>query len=70
LLEFTTCVELLDYVTLERNYGKDLETSIAKVVILNGRLNACDNSFSTMSANRTSSASSSRWEQHSEAIGE
>ena len=65
---FTTCVECLDYVTLERNHGKDLETCIAKVAILNGRLNACGDSFSIMTTSHTSNGSSAQWKQHNEAI--
>jgi hypothetical protein len=47
---FTTCLEFLDYVTLERDHDEDFETCIAKVAILNGRLNACGDSLSIMTA--------------------
>lgn len=65
---FTTCVEFLDYITLERNHGKDFETSIAKIAILNCRLNVCGESLSIITNERTSSAPSKQWTQHNESI--
>jgi hypothetical protein len=47
---FKTCVDFLDVITLERNYGKDFEVSIAKVSILKSRLHGCGESLSSMPA--------------------
>jgi hypothetical protein len=47
---FKTCVDFLDVIALERNYGKDFEVSIAKVSILKSRLHGCGESLSSMPA--------------------
>jgi hypothetical protein len=67
---FKTCVDFLDVITLERNYGKDFEVSLAKVSILKSRLHGCGESLSTMTASRDPNDPSSmqRKPQHDEAI--
>ncbi|RYP50921.1 hypothetical protein DL768_003646 [Monosporascus sp. mg162] len=35
---FTTCIDCLDYITLARNYGRDLEISLTQMSLLNQRL--------------------------------
>jgi hypothetical protein len=65
---FASCVDCLDYITLERNYGKDFEVSLAKVSILQGRLHGCGESLSITTANQISSASSVQWKPQGEAI--
>jgi hypothetical protein len=65
---FASCVDCLDYITLERNYGRDFEVSLAKVSILKGRLHGCGESLSITTANQTPSASSVQRKPQGEAI--
>ena len=65
---FASCVDCLDYITLERNYGRDFEVSLAKISILKGRLHGCGESLSSTTANQVSSASSVQWKPQGEAI--
>jgi hypothetical protein len=65
---FASCVDCLDYITLERNYGKDFEVSLAKVSILKGRLHGCGKSLSSTTADQILNASSVQWKPRGEAI--
>jgi hypothetical protein len=66
---FASCVDCLDYITLERNYGKDFEVSLAKVSILKGRLHGCGESLSiTTASHHPNDASSVQWKPQGKAI--
>jgi hypothetical protein len=66
---FASCVDCLDYITLERNYGKDFEVSLAKVSILKGRLHGCGESLSmTTASHHLHDTSSLRWKPQGESI--
>jgi hypothetical protein len=66
---FASCVDCLDYITLERNYGKDFEVSLAKVSILKGRLHGCGESLSiTAASNYPRDLSSVQWKPQSKDI--
>jgi hypothetical protein len=56
---FKTCVDFLDVITLERNYGKDYEVSLAKVSVMKSRLYGCGESLSTMTTSHDPSDPSS-----------
>lgn len=57
-----SCVDSLEYITLERNYGKDYEVSLAKVSLVKGRLRSCGESISrTTATHRYSDPSPSQW---------
>jgi hypothetical protein len=66
---FASCVDCLDYITLERNYGKDFEVSLAKVSILKGRLHGCGESLSiTTASHHLNDISSVQWKPQGRAI--
>ena len=65
----TSCVEFLEYITLERNYGKDFEVSMAKVSILKGRLHGCGESLSiTAASHHPRDPASVRWKPQGDTI--
>ena len=66
---FTTCIECIDYVSLRRNYGRDYETSITKLILLNARLSAWGESLLVTYKGEENAALRERWREEQSTVG-
>lgn len=66
---FTTCIEFMDLVTLEREHGKTLEVSLAQLSLLNCRFNVWGEIMRVQNEGRELPALRERWPEIGEVVG-
>ncbi|KAI9797584.1 MAG: hypothetical protein M1825_005966, partial [Sarcosagium campestre] len=66
---FTTCVQCVDYISLGRNYGRDYEISMTKLMLLKARLSAWGESLSVTQKGSENAALRYRWLEVQDTVG-
>ena len=66
---FTTCVECLDYISLGRDYSRDYEISITKLVLLKARLRAWGRPLQVTQVGQENPALRDCWVKERDTVG-